>query len=260
MSWFNFNSKEREYSISVKTIAKEFGIDITVINTLLKNAGYNPMHLAFLSLTNKHLDVILVAYTQAVRSLYKEASKNFSGYNLNEQKELRDFFGRFVRKSFFKPDVAVLINDKILPASNGKIFKADLDNELISDYFFRRIRQLELELELVNCKFDYYKDIYELELITIREVAVDIPRPLFIYRIMKWRIKVKHTFTDIKSRIFTTIITGHYYIFSAEEDAAAAMLTSSKRCFLAVNKTLGEAFKNLNLKSNPTWKIIFNPL
>lgn len=82
-----------------------------------------------------------------------------------------------------------------------------------------------------------------------------------IHREITWRtVQIKPTYTDIKSRIFTTIISGHYYIFSAEEDSDTALLSSITRCFSAVQKTLGEAFKNINLKSAPEWKIILNPL
>lgn len=223
MSWFGFYSKEKEYNVSINSIAKEFGLSISVINALLKDAGYNPRLLQFSKLQNKHLEVILLAYAHSIKSLYKEASNNYSKYTLKEQEELRNFFGKFIRKSIFSPEIAIRINDRILPAKNGKIYKSDLDNDLICDYFFKRIRQLEIEQEIESFHFETYVDLEEFY---ERFLTVDVPRPSFIYRMLKWRTKVKQTFTDIKSRIFTTIITGHYYIFSAEEDAAIALLPS----------------------------------
>jgi hypothetical protein len=257
MSWFSFNTKEREYNISIRSIAKEFGISISVIHNLLRDAGYNPLLLEFTMLNNKHLEVILLAYTHSIKSLYKEASNNYSKYTLKEQEELRDFFGKFIRKSFFMPEVEIRINDRILPARNGKIYKSDLDNELISEYFFKRIKHLEIEQEIASYQFDSYLDLHDLY---ASAVTVDLARPSFIYRQLKWRTKVKHTFTDIKSRIFTTIITGHYYIFSAEEDSYAALLPSITRCFSAVQQTLGEALNINNSKFTPKWKITYIPL
>lgn len=257
MSWFSFNSKEREYTISISDITKEFGIHRSVINTLLQDAGYNPSQFIFTNLAQKHLEIILLAYVHSIKSLYKEASKNFGTYSLKEQEELRDFFGRFVRKSFFMPEVVLQINDRILLAKNGKIFKSDLDNDLIRDYFFKRIRQLEIEREFLSYHMD---DLEAFNLHSSVDLRPNLPRPSFIYRLLKWNTKVKHTFTDIKSRIFTTTITGHYYIFSADEDSATALIPSIKRCFSAVGQTLGEALKNINLKSTPSWKITLDPL
>lgn len=257
MSWFSFNSKEREYNISIRSIAKEFGISISVIQTLLRDAGYNPLLLEFTRLNNKHLEVILLAYAQSIKSLYKEASNNYIKYTLKEQEELRDFFRKFVRKSFFLPEVEIRINDRILPAKNGKIYKSDLDNDLISEYFFKRIKHLEIEQEIASYQFDPYLDIHDL---FTSGVTLDLARPSFINHQLKWRTKIKHTFTDIKSRIFTTIITGHYYIFSAEEDSATALLPSITRCFSAVKQTLGEALNNINSNISPKWKITYMPL
>lgn len=257
MNWFSFNSREREYSISITAIAKEFGISRTVIYALLSDAGYHHAQFTFSKLTHKHLEIILLAYAHSIKSLYSNASKNFGSYELREQEELRDFFGKFVRKSFFKPEVVIQINDRILPASNGKIFKSDLDNDLIRDYFFKRIVLLEMEQEIASYQFDKFSD-YNFSL---KDLIADHPRPsAFIYRQLKIRVRVKHTFTDIKSRIFTTVITGLYYVFSAEEDSVTALLSSIKRCFSAVQQTLGEALNINNSKFTPKWKIKYIPL
>lgn len=231
MSWFSFNSKEKEYSISLNTIAKEFGLSVSSIQLLLIDAGYNPRLLHFSKLQNKHLEVILLAYVHSIKSLYKEASNNYSKYTLKEQEELRTFFGKFIRKSILSPEIEIRINDRIFPAKNGKIYKSDLDNDLICDYFFKRIEHLEAEQGLeryhLETRIEAFLGIYrDIDEIYKSSLSGDVPRPSFIYQMLKWRTKVKQTFTDIKSRIFTTIITGHYYIFSAEEDSAIALLPS----------------------------------
>ena len=257
MGWFSFNSKEREYNISISAIAKEFGISRGVINALMKEAGYNPGQFIFTNLAKRHLEIILLAYVHSIKSLYKESSKNFSNYSLKEQEELKVFFGKFIRKTFFLPEVEIRINDRILPASNGKIFKSDLDNDLIRDYFFKRIEQLEIEQEFLSYNLGDFDGFDLSDLVNSLHYT---PRPSFIYRQMNWTIKIKHTFTYIKSRIFTITLTGHYYIFSAEEDSAAALIPSITRCFSAVKLTPGEAL-NINIsKLTPTWKPVYMPL
>ena len=265
MSWFSFNSKEREYNVSLRSIAKEFGVSISVIHNLLRDAGYNPLLLEFTRLNNKHLEVVLLAYAHSIKSLYKEASNNYNKYTLKEQEELRGFFGKFIRKSIFLPEVEIRINDRILPAKNGKIYKSDLDNELISDYFFKRIKQLEIEQEIASYQIniDDLQNVYIFAgdlLEYVQSNSHKVETPFFIDLKLRWRVRIRAVFTNIKSRIFAIFITGHYYIFSAEEDSATAFLTSITRCFSAVEKVLGEALKKINLKRTPTWKIIYNPL
>lgn len=239
MNLFRFNSTERVYNVTISDIVKEFSIDVSVVRTLLKNAGYNPGQLAISNLKQEHLEVIFLAYANSVKSLYKESCKNFTSYTPEQQKELREFFGKFVRKNFFIPDLVFQINDKILPETNGKIFKSDLKLELIRDDFFKRIKHLEIEKEIASyqIEFDTLKDIYLFaedlyEYIHTRRVKERTPS--FINYKLKWRVSVKPVFDNIKERIFSVIITGHYHTFSIDEDADAALLPPTAKGFSAV--------------------------
>lgn len=244
MSWFKFTSVEKKYNISINTIAKDLGVNTAFINNLLSNAGYNPLQLSFSKLTDKHLEIILLAYASSLKSYYKKASKDFNKYDLNGQNQLREFFAKFIRKRFFSSYFVLTNSNEFSECIDGRIFKSDLDNDLIRDYFFNRIKQLES----FNYRSDYF---HESDLGSIN--SGNSRPPAFIYREMKLRIHINHTFNDIKSRLFTTVITGHYYIFSSEEDSLTALLTSIKRCFLAVVFSLREALKFNNSKLTPNY-------
>lgn len=265
MGWFNFNSKDRVYNVTIRDLVKEFNIDISIVRALLKDAGYNLGQLASYNLKQEHLEVILLAYTQSVKTLYKESCKNFSIYSPEQQQELRAFFGKFVRKNFFIPEMVLQINDRMLPAANGKIFKSDLKLELIRDDFFNRIKNIEIEKEIASYQIEFHtlkdiylfaEDLYEY----IHSNKTKNGAPSFINHKLKWRVTVKPVFDNIKERIFSVIVTGHYHIFSTDEDANTAMLPTIKRGFSAVKQSLGEALKNNNFNSNPSWKIKYNLL
>ena len=146
-----------------------------------------------------------------------------------------NFYSKFLRRSIFSYDFKLELSANDFAEPKG-IFKENLDSALIRDYFFERIKEIEFYESMGEFPFDGYHNIHVLN---------SIQHPPLIHRELKWRVNLKHSFRDIKSRITTIIITGHYYIFSSEEDLFTTFLTSIKRCFSTVNNTLGEALNNL---------------
>lgn len=252
MGWFNFLTKSKKYNVTLSSVAKEFGMSQSFITELLVNAGYNTFLMPFTRLNNDHLEIILSAYVNSVKSYYRESSKNFTKFDLQKQEELRRYFKQFIHKGFFSSEFTIVINHEIQLASNGRIFNQNLDSGLIRDFFFETIDRIEFRERMrENAYYDFNEEF---------QILVSNIRPSFVHHELKWRLNIKHTFNDIKSRIFTITITGHYYIFTAEEDLFAAFLTSLDRCFSAVKKALGEALKFNNSNFNPQWKKIYLPL
>jgi hypothetical protein len=239
MAWFTFNSNERLYSVTIQSVSKKFGLSQATIVELLANAGYN-LFMPFARLSKEHLDVILLAYAQALRSHYKSSIRNFHNFDEVKKREVIEFYKKFIRRSLFD-QLSMDFDEGIGIDKEIAFLRTNLDKQLIREYFFDTIRQMELDELMREFHIDYNHDA------VIVESSISTPR---IHHELRWKISKKHVFSDIKSRISTIIFAGHYYIFTAEEDSITAFLTSLKRCFSAVENTLGEALNYTISKLN----------
>lgn len=264
MSWLNFNKKNKKHNVLLADVTKEFGMTQNYIINILSMAGYSVFNIPSFRLNNSHLEIISSAYVNSVKSLYKESSKNFMKFDRIKQMELKRFFNHFINRSFFSTNNINEITDEILLSGNEKIFSENLNPELIRSYFFSIIEEIELREAINTLRLDSNLDLdFDFDFLnftTNTPVTTITSKPKFIHYELKWRLKAKHAFNDIKSRFFTTIITGHYYIFNSEEDSITVFLTSIKRCFSTVKITLGEVLKQNNSNFNQSWTKIYKPL
>jgi hypothetical protein len=245
MGLLNFFSSAKQYTVSIGSVSKRFGFSRAYLINLLASSGYNMNDMLFGTLNRDQLEIILGAYTNSVKTLYKNHSKNFQSYDKLKQESLKNFFQQFIRRSLFSSAVTIHINGEAV--LSNRFLNEELDVELIRKYFYSIIQEIEFE-EL------YGTDYIEWSSSISECVNASSPKYDWIHRELKWKIIINHSFNNIKSRIFSTIVTGHYYIFSSEEDYFTAFLTSFKRCFSAVIFTLGEVLKNNHSNFDPLWK------
>jgi hypothetical protein len=221
-------------SVTLKDVALKFEMRSNFLIDLLNNAGHKIEDENFV-LKEDHLKIISITYIRSIKKYYKKCSKEFHSLDKNKQEYLVEFFSQFVK------------NDK-------KVFKSKLENTYIEYYFEKTITDLSWLKLLDSLNSSIFTDKLDPKIYIKNDVNEKNDYHALIYKDINWdykpRIKIK--FTDIRSNIKKIIISAYYYIFSCEEDVPA-VLSSVKRCFSAVNFSLGEALTNINVKLQIKW-------
>ncbi|WP_291134433.1 hypothetical protein [Flavobacterium sp. UBA7663] len=231
MGLFDFFRKSKKHNVALHSVAKKLKISEESIVAILKEAGFEIYNFPYTFLNEKHLEILSQKYVEAIKSFYSSSSKNFYDLNNYQQIEVKKFFTKFIRYNLsFNTCNQELIDDNF--------FKSKLDSELIKDFFYRLIDEIEFEA--------IHGNIYHTDSISIEGKEFT----KFLYKI---KLKTKSTFNNIKSKLFSILTTCHYYIFSDDEDHIAK--AKLELCFSAMRDLSGEALKNINyLKFRIKWK------
>jgi hypothetical protein len=231
MGLFDVFRKSRKYNVALHSVAKKLKISDESIVAILKDAGFEIYNFPQTLLNEKHLEILSQKYVDAIKRFYNTSSKSYYDLTFDEQLEVKRFFQKFIRNDYFFERF-----NQDLPDSN--FFKSKLDSELIKDFFYRLIYEVEFESAHGNV---YYIDSVTFE---CKEFTK------FLYKV---KLKIKSTFNNIKSKLFSILTSCHYYIFTDDEDHIAK--AKLELCFSAVRNLSGEALKYINyLKFHIKWK------
>jgi hypothetical protein len=236
----------KQSSISIEQISLHFGLNQSMIIEMLQKAGYE--YSPFDGLTRNHLEIISHSYVHSIKSAYKQIGKTIGKYDEDRQEMYRKFFINFIDQRSSTSIVQMF--GSFVPMYNDNVFGHKLDADLIRSHFFQTLHYIEYG------HYDFYDGPYSYEPVSKEERNINSQ----IHKQLRWRLQRNQSFRDFKSNIFTIIITGHYYIFSDEEDLFTTVSTSFNRCFSAVKITLGEALNLINSKLNPQCKITYKIL
>ena len=225
---------QKKYSVTLSSVSKKLKISEDSIISILRVAGFEVFNMPFILLNEKHLEILSKAYVDAVKRFYTSSSKNFFSLNKHEQFEMKNFFLNFVA-------IDSRYNSYSTNSISNEIFKSKLDSNLIKDFFYSLIDEIEFEEGFYDPFFSKSKSVGH----AVNDVFVKI-----FYKI---KLKTKSTFNNIKSKLFSIILNCHYYIFSDDENHS--IRDSLKSCFSWVINISREALKNINyLKFQIEWK------
>lgn len=230
MGLFDLFIKSRKHNVALSSVAKKLKISEESIVAILREAGFDIYNFPHTFLNEKHLEILSQKYVEAIKNFYTSSSKNFYDLNTFEKLELKKFFAKFIRYDFFLGSY----NQELI---DSKVFKSKLDSELIKDFFYSLIEEIEFEAIHGNI---YYTNI------------ISVAGKEFTKFLYKVKLKTKSTFNNIKSKLFSILTTCRYYIFTDDEDHTAK--AKLELCFSAVRNLSGEALKNINyLKFHIKW-------
>jgi transcriptional regulator with XRE-family HTH domain len=191
MELFNIPFIDDHYNVTLKDVAKKLGVSRSSIVEILKENGLEAINFPDFLLDYNHLEALSEKYVESVKSLQNRFSKKYFFYNLNEREQIQKFLLKFINTE--------QISENLFFDEN--IIKSKLDKKLIKEFFFNLIDEIRLEVSLgklsIQIKDDYKK---------------------FRILIPKIKIKIKRSFSNNNSNIFFLTITGHYYIFTDEEE------------------------------------------
>tara|TARA_R110002050_G_C8768065_1_gene500176 strand:+ start:39 stop:812 length:774 start_codon:yes stop_codon:yes gene_type:complete len=226
--------------VSLTKISKKIGFDEKNIISLLESSGFNDLNKTNIYLNDDHLKVLSKAYVKSIKSYYNSSSKNYFNLNCREQKELRKFFSKFIKKGvnhwgIFRTD------DNL-----NKVLEGRLNNELIENYFDYLVYTIS-ENTFFRPRFNRL-DSFILEEFTEDERIFNKHK-----HFIKLKVLFKNLFNHIRIEIQSILICHHYYIFS-DEDIHKNEVVPVKRFshFMIIQR---EALKFIyNLKFQNKWK------
>jgi hypothetical protein len=232
----SFNRPKRVKGIYLHDLSRRLGITRETIIQLLEGYGYNIDNLPTNYLSSEHLDVILKAYTNSVKSTYKSHSKSFKSGQLNDESGWRNFFSKFIRPEFSFTQMS--FDDTL-----KMVFREKLDDELIIDYFWTVLGTSRLSnyniasgevVEVENHKSVYNKYRYKIKLL----------------------VRKNSTIKDFRAQIKSILISSHYYIFSSEDEDSNE--STNYKYFSRINNLTREALNFINnLKFHKKWIITY---
>lgn len=225
---------QKKYSVTLSSVSKKLKISEDSIVSILRDAGFEVFNMPYVLLNEKHLEILSKGYVDAVKRFYTNSSKNFFSLNKHEQFEIKNFFLNFIaidsRYNYYSTN-----------SINNEIFKSRLDSNLIKDFFYNLIDEIEFEEAFYGPFFSKSRSVGH----AVNDVFIKI-----FYKI---KLKTKSTFNNIKSKLFSIILNCHYYIFSDDENHS--IRDSLKSCFSWVINISREALNNINyLKFQIEWK------
>ena len=224
----------RVKGIYLHDLSRRLGISSENIIELLEGYGFEISDFPANYLNSEHLDVILKAYVNSVKSLYKSHSKNYKNGKLNDENGWRNFFSKFIRPEF---SFSLLSIEDTLEM----VFREKLDDELIVDYFWT---------VLSTSRLSDYNIVY----------TDDVEKHKSIYNKYRYKIKLlvrrNSIIKDFRSQIKSILISSHYYIFSSEDEDSNE--STNSKYFSRINSFTREALNFINnLKFHKKWKITY---
>lgn len=232
MGLFDFFWKKK-YNLTLFSVSKKLKMPQESIISILREAGFEAFNIPMFILNEKHLEILSKAYVNAVKKFYTATNKNFFLLTTHEQLEMKNFFSNFI-------DFELKYSSYSGDAVNNGIFKSRLDSNLIKDFFFSLMDEIEFEEEFYGTYSGSISVGHK-----VNEVFVRI-----FYKI---KLKTKSTFNNIKSKLFSITISCQYYIFTDDENHSNG--ESTRSCFSWVTAISREALKNNNyLKFHITCK------
>ncbi|WP_417559076.1 MULTISPECIES: hypothetical protein [Flavobacteriaceae] len=222
--------------IYLHDLSRRLGVPSETIIQLLEGYGFNIDTLPTNYLNSEHLDIILKAYVNSVKSAYKNQSKSFKNGQLNDEGGWRNFFSKFIRPEFSFSQMSFEDTIKM-------VFREKLDDDLIIDYFWTVLSTSRLS----NYNIAYGE-------------VVDVENHKSIYSKYRYKIKLlvrkNSQIKDFRSQIKSILISSHYYIFSSEDEDSNE--STSHQYFSRINNLIREALNFINnLKFHKKWIIIY---
>lgn len=238
MEFFQLYRTRRKHNVSLKSVAIKLNLSEDKIISILQNAGFDIFYFPSIRLNEDHLEVLSNSYVESIKSYHNSKSKKYYNLNFEERHEFNHFFYRFIKKSY---NIWEYNN---IDVSLDKVVNSNLDNDLIKDFFFNLVSQIEYHETISN---GYY-----LQNIAYVEKIFNKYRHKIKLRL---KHKLKSLLSDIRTLIHSILVCCHYYIFSDDEDhnGEAARNTS----FFVLRNTQLEALIIINyLKFHKQWKIL----
>lgn len=227
---------KRVKGIYLHDLSRRLGISSENIIELLEGYGFEISDFSTNYLNSEHLDVILKAYVNSLKALYKSHSKSYKNGKLNDENGWRNFFSKFIRPEF---SFSLLSFEDTLEM----VFREKLDDILIEDYFWTVLDTSRL--------IDYNIVYTEAE---------DVEKYKSIYNKYRYKLKLSvrrnSKIKDFRSQIKSILISSHYYIFSSEDEDSNESTIS--KYFSRIDIYTREALNFINnLKFHKKWIITY---
>ncbi len=182
-------------ALRIHQVADRTGLPKENIVGILENAGYLILgDQNNFVLKTEHLIIIEKHFNKAVKNLFKKSKKNYKFHEFEKNESLKKFFSNFIIRdieSYFRYQT---IED---------IYESRLSDYLIKEFFYRQILSLSVRLD------NDFSNAIEL---------------------LQFRIKNNsfRSYLDFRKKSILFLLSGHYYVFSSEEDNSekAEQLTS----------------------------------